>query len=88
MSNAAKLTAGVGAGTAVLGVLLAALTYGASRATSSTQAAVMHESRHVRTESDVDRIDETVEDHFKIIQSQMAASHEMSILILQHVVKE
>ncbi len=88
MSDAAKVTAWLGAAAAVLGVLLAALTYGANRAASFTQAAVTHESRHVVTESDVERIDGTMEDHFQIIQSQMAASHEMSILILKHVVKE
>ena len=88
MSDAAKVTTWIAAATAVMGVLLAALTYGANRADSFTQAAVVHESRHVVIESDVERIDDTVEDHFKIIQSQMAASHEMSLLILKHVVKE
>ncbi len=88
MSDAAKVTAWLGAAAAVMGVLIAALTYGANRAASFTQAAVTHESRHVVTESDVERIDDSTEAQFKIIQSQLAAINEMDVLILGHVMKE
>lgn len=88
MSNTAKVTTWVVAAAAVLSVLLAALTYGASRATSSTQAAVMHESRHVRTESDVERIDDSTEAQFNIIQSQLAAINAMDVIILNKIIEK
>lgn len=88
MSLAAKVSTWVCAATAVLGVLLAALTYGANRADSFTQAAVAHESRHVQTESDVEHLDESVGAQLKIIQAQYAAIFESNIIILTHVVKD
>jgi len=88
MSDAAKVTAWLGAAAAVLGVLLAARTYGANRADSFTQAAVAHESRHVVTEADVERIDDSMQSNFKIIQSQLAAGHEMNLVILKQVMEK
>lgn len=88
MSDAAKVTTWVVAATAVLSVLLAALTYGANRAASYTEVAVAHESRHVVTESDVEHIEVSIRENNKIVQSQLAAIHEMSILTLKHVIEE
>ena len=88
MLNTVKVYTWFGAAVAAATVLLSLLVYSTDRAESATRTVVAHESRHVKVESDVERIDTSVKDHYQIIQSQLAAVHKMDILILEHVIKE
>ncbi len=88
MPGTVKVSVWIGSAVATMGMLVAVLTYNADRAESATNVAVTHESRHVRVESDVERIDGSMVDNFKIIQSQLAAEHQMNLLILGRVMKE
>jgi hypothetical protein len=88
MSNTARVTAWATAAAAVMGVLLAALSYGANRADSYTEIAVKHETRHVSTESDVESISETMREQNKVIQAQLSEGREMRIIILKKILEK
>ena len=88
MSRKVKVSAWIMSATAIVTTLLALAVYSTDRAESATTVAVVHESRHVQTEYDVKRIDGSMEDHFQIIQSQLAAGHEMNLMILERVIRD
>jgi len=88
MSLTAKITAWIGAALAAADILLSVLTYGTDQAESATTSTVVHESRHVRVESDVKHIGEVVKEQNKVIQAQLSEGREMRIIILKKIMED
>lgn len=88
MSTTAKISAWIAAVAAIVGMIIALLTFSGDRSQASTEVAVVHESRHVKTESDVEHIEETVEDHYRVIQAQYQASNQMLVIVLENQMKD
>lgn len=79
MLTAAKISALVCGVTAIIGTMIAVLTYGGAVMSSEVE----HESRHTKVETAVLRIEKSAEDHWQIIESQLQAGQERDLLIMQ-----
>lgn len=79
MSTAGKVSVWVCGAAAIVGALIAVLTYGGAVMSSEIE----HESRHTKVETAVLRIEKSAEDHWQVIESQLQAGQERDLLIMR-----
>jgi len=84
MALAVKVSTWIATAAGALAAIIAAATWSGERAGDAME----HEGRHVQVEADVQRLEETTSEYYRVIAAQLEAGLQFNIMIYTKLLEE